>query len=796
MPLQPSLLALSRRGLLATVGVSILSCRNVADGVDGPGKADGDLAWGDIEPLRQAPEPPATGITLETYPEAGASTLTEDGSTPAWRVASSDHADSGIQALVGNTYTDLLDLSADIAAAQDAAGGLGVTVFLPDHACKVISDNRFSVSGRGTLALVAPLRADGTPQWQFKPLRQYPIFALGIGDDTDPALWQNTHGHVQGIRMGVFDDEEPVDPSADAQVGDMGVYHGSGGTIVVRDCVIVGFAQDGIESVSSPIFKPYYGQILVYDSELYWNGSTALKHNVYVHDLAEFRFVRSLSYRPKAGHSLKLETADYRIIDSFISNISPKHAWGPGYSDPINYTRSSKGIIVNSLLEVQEQSGNGRPRQAIGDAARKESWGGYSKRTPAPFTLTTNIAEKGSLITWNKGGVNHCTHWAGQNNQIIGEGETTFFLRRFTTMGYQFPGSAKYPGTTRLPLDENLKYDIRIENATGEYIDFIGADVQSQSGDTVTFDVSGASPSSVPSPGLEKFGIGAVKINGTDWDTPVLNPKVWNRNDPDYHWGLVGDGAGGVDHSQGNKLDQLFVTDSLILLGNGARQALFRLRGTFSMFTGEDGMANTMAMAPMNRPQGATAEWPDVAGAAEWGDILHINSEGEKILGVEGSVVDQVDLYPTYLRDVAVRSISAQMPDSTNVFTVLKVAYGANYGPDPIVSMLDASGVRHDQAPDVAGSINAAPLVSGAHIAGGTDLTVDNATGVSTGDRLHVRFAPRRGAVAMQATTVDAVAGNTITLADPLARDLTGGEEVAVFTPAGAKPAWWNDGVS
>jgi hypothetical protein len=200
--------------------------------------------------------------------------------------------------------------------------------------------------------------------------------------------------------------------------------------------------------------------------------------------------------------------------------------------------------------------------------------------------------------------------------------------------------------------------------------------------------------------------------------------------------------------------------------------------------------------------------WPDVAGAAEFQWLADDATAQLTLWGTQPDpgVDDFTHPWIPAFRNTSIRPLNggaSTRPDFFVHANMWEVSFNKVHKPATVLALETNGDVtdlgeplldHKDRSP--ARNTSITPAVSGAHPAGATDLAVDDAAGVQVGDRLHVRFAPKVGAVQMLATTVQGVDGNTLTLADALPRDLAGGEEVAAFTPAGAKPSWWNDGVA
>jgi hypothetical protein len=297
-----------------------------------------------------------------------------------------------------------------------------------------------------------------------------------------------------------------------------------------------------------------------------------------------------------------------------------------------------------------------------------------------------------------------------------------------------------------------------------------------------------------------------IKRSTDAWDRPRLEPKFYNKSDPDYYWAKIDDGNKRPDYVNAQQhLHMQWFTDCMFLHSLGStrsRPIRYAADEAVGINPGNSSY-ELLPFPPLNRPQGATAAWPDDADAGVW-DVT-ATSNKTSVFGTDPAAGDDwLTPWVVAARNNSVRPLAGGSTTRPEGFLMADSVWGRRPYQSPVSTLhLEANGTVSDEYAYLADDNDFTPerntdvttTVAGAQ-APADRLTVADATGIAAGDRLHVRFAPKVGAVQMHATTVTGVDGSDVLLLEPFARDLAGGEEVAVFTPAGAKPAWWNDGVS
>ncbi len=862
----------------------------------------------DWDAMAVVPSSPTTGIVVDTLPNGNETAVTEDGRTPRWTVASSDHADAGIAALVGNTYTRFRDVMAAVNAVQAARGGLDVAVKLPgDRALEVTATAAVvgTHTALGTLAVVGVIGGDGDPLTSFTPKGGDKGFTLATPDDEAHA--QGAHLHLRNIRIGPSPSTEAAHLSPGGWLAsehrsfDDLVRFFTGGDILVVNCVFAGCRQgDAIKASASSPLAEQYGRIMVYDTELRNGGQDGLRHNFYVAGISAFRVVRCISYMATMGHAIKINCPKAYILDSQFANFDTRlPAPHFGAQTPVNATKTSRVWMHRCVMEVASSST--KVGQTYNEASREGQGGGRTAWIPWPWEHhSVHPSSNDSQYRWQiNGDGEHAQMFGGS----IGEWDGTDVVTNQGRVSYEHPPNAPviwlqtsgFMGQTvpstdwpvlgtlydlRIyatdPADESAKFwsgQAYLRRALRNLLPYDGGEAGGSftAGEVVTGATSGATgtiesvtgtaagdiafvagsvtpgfvdneellvggatrarvrngqrtgehywdiQSSPPSFGIRykaaKTSIGVrpasfwiCKKPSDEYDVPMFNPAYFNRTDPDYYWSKIDDGAGLPDHLNAQDwLSPRWFTDCLVMgdytAGFGA---YFSCESATSyMYLGRSG--GSLPRPPMNYPvaQGhsAPANWPTVAGAATF---AYLEDQGQTDarfpFGVNGALDDYVQPFFWAFRDTSVRGWrGAQNGDTVRVQFQQRPNQSHTDEKHAPLFVLDGAGTAQRTVTDEADpfAIAATPEVSGAHAAGTTALVVTDTAGMSAGQKVHLRYMPKRGQRQLHVTSVVSVDGpGQVTLADATDHDHVGGEEIATFAAAGTKPAWWNDGVS
>lgn len=743
----------------------------------------------DVEAIRQSPNFATDGITIEMIGRV--TDVTESVGTSIYRVASSTLTET--DHLVGNEYDRMRNILSDVADVQFNNKNLGIAIHLP--AVKIVQSVYFDVIGLGPLYLIGETDEFGEPATMLKA--NFPVYAENATSDEErlyTQLW------MKNIRLGAYpEDMSAMFSNNDRHDGSVMLY--SGGGIVLDNCRVFGNKDDGLGS-DNVFIKPKResGRFWVYDSVIGFSGRQGTKHNLYIHAIGDFRFVRSVSMRPRHGHAIKIECDRAAIIDSFISNSAHYYngswdfdgvQWNNAF--PIDTTRHTDILLLNSVVHWKDSDRTNDPKGGINQQSRRNAWGGFSLKMPPVFVPSSAWNDRFDM-KWLSGRSGDDTKTDVRSfwtNGTIQQGDTTLPITRFGHIG-----ETEY-STNSPKLNDRFTVRLLLKNQSDEVIHETGATVTDpgSGGNNVVLEMDEPIPIA-----FDEMTV-CAKPEAVAWDKPILNPAFWNPDDPDYYWPKIDDGAGELNYTS-NDAQQHFhaqwITECMFLSGwNAAGDCqLMRTDGTpnAEMYIGTGRRPALFPLPPMNAPDGSWTVGPD---AADFDFVTEQFAIDRTFFGTQGVSTDYVHPFFTGMRNIGTaKRPNSVLPDITVSHFIDAVGMPPPREQVVVELQPDASVRRIDSANNTPPAVAATPTVSGAHSTGTTSLTVDDATGVQVGTRVHVRFEPKAGTVQMQATQITAVAGTTLTLADPLARDLAGGEEAAIFTPAGAKPPWWNDGVA
>jgi hypothetical protein len=695
----------------------------------GGGAGDGSTPP-ELAALMQPPVPPSTGITLAVVD--GGTTLTESATEPRWVVASCDHENAALQALVGTTHGRLRGVLQAVHAAQVAAGsaGLEVAVKLPEV---VAVCDGVNCSVRGRTAILGATPNGESLRTQLKPSASISVIAYS------PEA--NSELQVRDIRIGWAYGEEPED-IAGGQIGDRGVSYGIGPSpsrFVVVNCIIAGIAGDNV-GTSANLENLQGTSWRFYDCELFGGGTTALKHNVYIHDIAEFVFVRSISYASRAGHALKLEAClKSYVIDSWLCNHAPVGTawydrWGPRVSVPFNPTSDIDLVVWRSVIEARLLS-NGKPNKALIDSSRKTKYGGFNDKQPPVAVIEPG--DRKLYWRWDAGGTNAAAFWGCSFDATNRPAGTAMFEGRSARgerVGANLPRAVGDAiGNTEIPDAPPPYTRVDLVVLVGAYATPLLIE-NARHVVNYQFVLDGEStPSSLPDfivPG----SVFAVRPAGAAWDHMQLNPKFYNKADPDYFWDKITDANGDLDYTATDWLTTRFLTDTMFVLREGVTRAFSTSSGVpGGMFPCSEPHYALMLPPPWNRPQGPTAEWPDRADAHGFNAATFYDTGG--VIGARGTNVPLVpNNCPWFLRDLSIATPGGQTPTVFDAVPGPGIPSAWGFDPVPKTFRLDPAGTVHEMAQNTTlPTQHAHTRVAGAHAAGATTLSVASVAGIGVG---------------------------------------------------------------
>jgi hypothetical protein len=708
-----------------------------------------------------------------------------------WRGVDADH--HAFAGLVGTRFARLRDVSVAIGQVGEGQGGQDCAVRLPAGRFTIGADILWR--SVGTIAWIGRTHPDRRPATEISGgngqfLLSTPRRAEDLAD-----RYRRSHLFAANLRVGTFSHLEPylyADHPAHARDGTeprdflsagSAFVHGRGGGIVLHNCHIVGSSINGLGTLVVDYFlKSRYSFLHMYDCEIRLCGTNSLRHNLYLHWLAEFVFVRSTSEQPFGnGHALKLDGEKAVIVDSYVSNVRRDEPLAvPSLGTPVNFTRTQDLWVRRSVIEHRAADG-ANPRRLFQDTSRRSTWGGFSRKVPPVFAF----GDADPRPRFRLGG-ERATTIGGLLRRASGVGNRSLIVFRMARVG--LTGPAVEP-------DRGARYVVRL-TLDDRSIHESGASVGDVRDGLAMLDLDAPLPRRA-----SEFQVVMLRRADEPWDQPELEPTYFNRSHPDYYWTTIRDAHGHLDVvGAQDRIHTRYMADSMLLTGfeRGARQVRWLdldITTTTLYVTGGPTPLASFPRPPVNRPGGATADWPDHPTAGE----VELLGFGHAVpgLGRDPEQTDYLHPWSTLLRDLSIRPVRGNRGELTD-----DVRAYVDQGDFLTSQPWDRNGVLW-LAPDGTPrpvpdggrflSLEASCEVEGPHAAGTRRVRVTDARGIAPGRRLHLRYPPASGRAQLLSTIVVGVAGDLVELTEPLAVDLSGGEEIAVFEPAGPKPPWWRD---
>jgi len=626
----------------------------------------------------------------------------------------------------------------------------------------------------------------------------YPLTGISTADFYCPTradrLWT-----VKNLRFGPTDAQLMTNPRF--QLPDNG-NHGQilfrqGGRLNIINVRNRNSRDNGIaSSAEAEWLNRRTGEIWVYDTDNWGHGANSDHHNIYVHALKTFAFIRSLSRDTGGAHELKTDSDKVIVLDSVLAHVT--YPGSPGVkseSAVMNITRSQQYRVARSLI-VNNTGGSGLAFQVV---ARANANGGFSTRTPPIFDIGNDpgFIRLGKWLS-NPDGRESSTEINGRTyvEADAGAGSIIFFqLSPHAAIGPKITLSTRQTYTVRVYRDDDTVQEFTAAPTASPYIN--PANGKPVPGSAV-----------FPVPGNLGFKVSRVqpvmiKRAADSWDKPLLNSQFWNRNDPNYWWKKIKSGAV-LDLTKQQDFDEGYVEDTLIITNTPNISSVFWIQPTWQhIYWGSPQYEPEVPVPPLNNPTGPTMAWPDLPGASTWAEPLA--GPGYPLSGrdpsgfvsgtKQGPVSDAVWPWPLFVADDGMWVQPGGPPARQFQLAPLGATLPRRNGFVPDVRWLDANGNLVQVASSDANPIPSGgqTTLKGPHAAGATMLAVASARGCTKGEKLQMALPLKPGAAQaiFISTVTDAPSGTSISVTDPLPRAAADGAAMVCFPHAGTRPATW-----
>ncbi|MDO8561601.1 MAG: peptidoglycan-binding protein [bacterium] len=615
----------------------------------------------------------------------------------------------------------------------------------------------------------------------------YPLTGIG-GAGFRCELRNDILWTLKNVRVGPTEAQLAVDPLLRFGIGNQ-INFTHGGRLNIINVKSRNSMDNGITAdISEEWISRRTSEVWVYDSEFWGHGSTSGEHNIYVHALKVFAFIRSISRDTHGSHELKADGDSVIVVDSAFAHVTYPGSPGWGSDSAVLNISRSQDIRLARNLVIDNTKGGGSSMQII---ARTNANGGFSTKTPPVYDVAN---ETGSVRNgrWasSPGERASATTFNAQVEITANVGATSLQIFRI----------GPYASSDRSDLSLAENYTVRV------YLD--DTTVQEFTAKPTSMTSTGSTNTAIfPVPGGLRAGAArinkvALKKVADAWDTPLLNSRFWNQNDPNYWWDQIRDSQGKLDLRKQNLFNTAYLEDTLFVVNNEAIVNVMAVESTWQHVYFAYASGNPeIPVPPLNRPQGPTTAWPNVSGASEWKEPLAgpgypVNGRNPSgfVTGTsQGSVSDMVWPWPFFVADVGIWKQPGGPPvRQFHVGNDSNIPNDSAFLPD--VRWLNGSGALVPVAPD---NLDPMPFSSQTTLAGGQSagtrsLAVAGAAGCAAGQKIMIALPLKAGAPrALHISTVTQASGNTIGLADGLVRDAASGAGVVCFTKAGSRPSTW-----
>jgi hypothetical protein len=700
------------------------------------------------------------------------------GTDGVWRVTQSDY--SGIS--VGSTHNSLRAI-ADLMTA-DKAGTLVIPAGL--YADRCVAKLTKHVIFRGAVD------GNGKPDTWLAVNDDDFITVGATGSKTE--LETTSEGAIFDVRNMILG---PFQAAIDANGGDTGSYRfGRGvhhvanfrGQIFLRNCKLTRVKGDGIACPETNYTtKSLTGHVWCYDCELVLCAGGGLVHNVYVHSLASFGFVRSASHSSLALHALKIDSSRCFILNCFLQDHMEVGLEYEAADRVLNVTQTVD-LYVHNTLFAWHASNNGK--FAIEFVSRNDQWGGMCiKRPPVMLGMHDNTNQPFWLPTWIETGTQQSEHSVGRVSQSgLASGTSTL---TFEKVGGELDKFVDRDLSAAGTWDIQIRFsDDTIQTTTGV--------ISAHAPGSITFNIS---PDTLDRSAVFRDRA-KFKPQAAAWDRPLVDERMYNRQHADYYWGTILDVNGDLDMAEHAKFPvHVFDNCLFVLLENPSFTDICFVNTYTEMFrrhwrTTLEGVSTLVG--PINNPAGATGGWPNDAEAGAWTGEIEGAALSWEIMGVTPSVIDFVWHYPNIFRNIGFHDDDATIGLSHHTQTASSSGETEDIytGSAPVQKLIGTTGGVSDiaagnQSP-FTGRVKT-KLASGASAAA-TTVSVISAAGMSIGDRIQIFCDSDLTEIygdKLFSTVIADIDGTTITLTDGLIHAADSGDFVSVFPNSTAVPVWW-----
>ncbi len=589
---------------------------------------------------------------------------------------------------------------------------------------------------------------------------------------------------IKNLRIGPTDAQLAADPNF--QITSSGIDLLWGGRLNVINVKDRNTNHNGVQShTENEYLTRRTTEMWIYDSEIWGHGTQLDEHNIYVHSLKTFAFIRSVSRDTHGAHEIKADGDRLIVVDSVAAHVTYPGSPGINSGSAVVDISHAQDVFLARNLIVENTTGG---TAGVKIVSRTNNNGGFSTKTPPIFDVENNpgVVRNGRWVS-SPNGPASVTGVSGQVLIAASAGETSL----------QVGHMGAYGGGDPSTLSSGVNYTVRVFLMNGNVQEFTSMATDIARG-VATFTVPGGLLA-----GAAHAQEVAIKKAGDAWDTPLLNSRFWNRSDPNYWWNQIRDASGHLDLTKQNLFNVIYLEDLLFLMNPTASSPVIYTLDIWQSLVVGTGRSE-VPLPPLNNPQGPTAAWPDVPGAATFKEPLA--GSGYPALGREpsgfvdaahvGPVSDFIWPFPVFIADIGIWKDPASV-HNLNQFQVAAIGKDtpATAGFVPDTRWLNGAGAL---VPVTTANPNPMPtggqtMLSAAHATGVQTLTVASTAGCAVGQKIMVALPIKPGASrAIHISTIDQTpSGTTLHMADGLVRGAASGAAVVCFPKAGSRPSTW-----
>ncbi len=723
-------------------------------------------------PPTEDPEPPPTTPpgTFERTSMAALQALFPIPTLPSWPVVDLERTNTNLWKVSASAVgTILVDTTySTISAAHSACQAVTPTMV------RVMTAGNYTEgvsNSRATGCLVGLTDGNGEPTITLMPSEGSTVLTVSNAN-------QDAEIYIKNFKIGPADSE--IAAVASTQRGDAGFRFDNMGTVHLINVWVRHMKGNGLESaITNEWNSRKWGRVNLWACNIWNNGNINTEHQIYGHSATWGIFYSWIHDSASGGHLVKVDCDRLIMLFNTLAHTTGLRIGSASdVSAPINLTRCCDYFLdYNAVWSNMDNGGS-----VVSIIGRTNFQGGASLKTPPIHENGRDKTVNARDLSWvglGKGGKNRnarvTSHTQGGNtliDRIHPEGENGIDVTLSTSTSYTIRLFTRDTGqTTGGYIEEFTKTPVSVSTSKATF-----------SGITTTHPVV-----------VEHC---ALKVASAAWDTPLLSSEYYNPADPDYWWVQICTSGSKteLDLTKQDKFNFQYLDTNFFFIDSSLTHNVIDHEEKHQHLSwGHNTVAFEIPLSPINKPQGATAAWPNGASYGSWASPLEgVPSpwRGRNPSGFTDQTSPGTVAYSVWPWLTCVADTHAFFADNDN---------GTKYvGHGRSTSLKWLPDTRELIAGVLTKITTANPSIdryqsrlSGAHSQGATALTVTTPTGAVIGKLCMILLPQLLGSPGMHVGTITDVTGSVVTIDTALPRAAVDQAPVIFATKAGTRPSTW-----